>query len=273
MSKVLVMGAFDSIQTNDVRFLEEAAKLGELHVDLWPDETIVAMSGASPMFPAAERLYFVRALRYVHDAQVVDPGIDHLGPPTMAAGHADIWAVMEKEDSERRRTCAREIGLSYHVVSNKSLKQIPSAIKTDLNGQSGRKKVLVTGCFDWLHSGHVRFFEETASFGDLYVVLGHDENVRLLKGQGHPLFPAEERRYMVQAIRHVFEALVSSGSGWMDAAPEIERIKPDIYAVNEDGDKPEKREFCAARGIEYLVLRRLPKEGLPARESTALRGF
>jgi hypothetical protein len=50
-------------------------------------------------------------------------------------------------------------------------------------------------------------------------------------------------------------------------------VKPDIYAVNEDGDKPEKREFCRKYGIEYVVLRREPKEGLPRRESTVLRGF
>jgi hypothetical protein len=59
----------------------------------------------------------------------------------------------------------------------------------------------------------------------------------------------------------------------MDAAPEIALIKPDIYAVNEDGDKPEKREFCREHSIQYLVLKRLPKPGLPARNSTKLRGF
>jgi hypothetical protein len=59
----------------------------------------------------------------------------------------------------------------------------------------------------------------------------------------------------------------------MDAEPEIELLKPDIYAVNEDGDVPEKRAFCAKHGMEYVVLQRSPKEGLPQRESTVLRGF
>ncbi len=44
---------------------------------------------------------------------------------------------------------------------------------------SARKKVVVTGCYDWFHSGHVRFFEEVSGYGDLYVVAGSDENVRL----------------------------------------------------------------------------------------------
>ena len=109
--------------------------------------------------------------------------------------------------------------------------------------------------------------------GDLYVVVGHDANVRFLKGERHPLFPQDERRYMVQAVRHVKQTLISSGRGWVDAAPEIAHIKPDLYVVNEDGDKPEKRAFCKAHGLQYVVLQRKPKAGLPRRESTALRGF
>ena len=138
---------------------------------------------------------------------------------------------------------------------------------------SPAKKVVVTGCFDWLHSGHVRFFEEASQFGDLYVIVGHDENVRLLKGENHPMHSQEERCYMVGSIRFVQHAMVSSGSGWMDAEPEIEELQPDIFLVNEDGDKPEKRRFCQEHGLEYRVLSRAPADGLPARTSTDLRGF
>jgi glycerol-3-phosphate cytidylyltransferase-like family protein len=109
--------------------------------------------------------------------------------------------------------------------------------------------------------------------GDLYVVVGNDANVRLLKGEGHPLFSEQERRYMAQSIRFVKQAQVSSGNGWMDAEPEIEQIKPDYYAVNEDGDKPEKKQFCQEHGIAYVVLKRIPKAGLMSRQSTDFRGF
>ena len=87
------------------------------------------------------------------------------------------------------------------------------------------------------------------------------------------MFSQDERRYMVQSIRFVKQAFISTGHGWMDAEPEVEKIKPDIYAVNEDGDKPEKRSFCERRGLEYVVLKRTPKEGLPRRVSTILRGI
>ncbi len=43
--------------------------------------------------------------------------------------------------------------------------------------------------------------------------------------------------------------------------------------VIEDGDVPEKREFCRVHGIDYLVLKREPAPGLTRRSSTDLRGF
>jgi len=132
---------------------------------------------------------------------------------------------------------------------------------------------VVTGCFDWLHSGHIRFFEEVSALGTLVAVVGNDRNVRALKGEGHPLLDEDARRYMVQSVRFVAQALASTGQGWLDAAPEIELLRPDIYAVNEDGDVPEKRAFCDARGIRYEVLKRVPREGLPKRSSTDLRGY
>ena len=119
----------------------------------------------------------------------------------------------------------------------------------------------------------MRFFEEASTYGDLYVVAGNDANVRHLKGEGHPLQTQDERRYMIGAIRYVKQALVSTGWGWLDAEPEIARLRPNIYLVNEDGDKPDKREFCAAHGLRYVVLKRTPKAGLPRRSSTDLRGF
>ena len=78
---------------------------------------------------------------------------------------------------------------------------------------------------------------------------------------------------MVQSVRYVRRALISSGDGWMDAEPEIAWLKPNIYVVNADGDVPEKRAFCAEHGLDYVVLKRLPKPGLPGRQSTDLRGF
>lgn len=270
---VFVTGSFDDLRSRHVRLLEEASKIGPVHILLWSDDTVRYLSGTAPKLTEAERLYFVRAIRYVDKASLVDGNIDPDELPQFATKQATSWVVFEEQDTPQKRAFCRAKNISYHVIGESELSHFPFAPDINHNDSQQRKKVVVTGCFDWLHSGHVRFFEETSALGDLYVVLGHDQNVLLLKGEGHPLFPENERRYMVQAIRHVKHALLSSGTGWMDAEPEIDLIRPNMYAVNEDGDKSQKKAFCEAHGIEYVVLRRLPKEGLPKRESTALRGF
>lgn len=171
------------------------------------------------------------------------------------------------------KVTSTDVQESLFEVAEEDLPEIPLADADEDLSVGKRPKVIVTGCFDWLHSGHVRFFEEASTYGELTVVVGSDRNVSLLKGPNHPMFSETIRRYLVASVRHVGRCLVSSGTGWMDAAPEIDRMKPDRYVVNEDGDKQEKRDFCKEHGIEYVVLKRVPAPGLPRRESTQLRGF
>lgn len=273
MKTVVVTGSFDDLRSRHVRFLEEASRLGMVHVVLWPDEVVRALEGQAPKFPLAERLYLVQAIRYVSQVTVASGPVERDAVPQLDAIRPQIWAVGEAEDNARKRAYCLAHGIEYRILSDEQLKGFPIA-PLDLGAEaSPRKKAIVTGCYDWLHSGHVRFFEEVSELGELYVVVGHDANVRLLKGEGHPMFGQDERRYMVGAIRYVKAALISSGHGWMDAEPEIARLKPDLYVVNEDGDVPEKREFCRTHGLEYVVLTRKPKDGLPRRQSTLLRGF
>ena len=63
--QAVVSGGFDDLRSPQMRFLEEAAQLGELTVLLWPDELLGHQTGKLPEFPLAERLYFLQAVRYV----------------------------------------------------------------------------------------------------------------------------------------------------------------------------------------------------------------
>ena len=306
MTIVITPGSFDDLRSRQVRLLEEAAKLGELQVLLWSDEVARRLEGKALKFPEAERQYLVDAVRYVNRVALVtelDSPEDLKGLPGIPAGvGASVagnvsgppitWAVDETDDTPAKRAFCAARGLTYRVFTTSDLAGFPGGWDQGAGGRdrvpagrsqeaaadgpspvAGRPSVLVTGCYDWLHSGHVRFFEEVSELGDLYVAVGNDANVRHLKGAGHPLQSQEERCYMVGAIRYVTQALLTSGHGWMDAEPEIERLRPDMYAVNEDGDVPEKRAFCQAHGLTYVVLKRTPKAGLSKRSSTELRGF
>ena len=133
------------------------------------------------------------------------------------------------------------------------------------------RKVFVSGCFDLLHSGHVEFLQRAAAYGDqLYVALGSDRTVFDLKGRP-PVNSEEERRFMVQNLACVHQALVSKGSGILDFLPELEALQPEVFVVNEDGNTPAKRKLCEGMDIDYVVLHRTPHSGLEARSTTALR--
>jgi cytidyltransferase-like protein len=292
--RVIVSGGFDDIRARDLRFLEESARFGPLTVLLWNDRVIEQVTGNPPRFPLAERDYVLNGIRFVDRVIAVDSATsDSL--PDFPGLRPEIWADIVTPANPGRNKFCRNKNMLYHVFKGEDLAVFPEsergcvedqpqhvetlgnpadgALSPRTQPRSDRKKVVATGCFDWIHSGHVRFCEELSAYGDLYIIVGHDRNIRLLKGEGHPLFPQEERRYLVGSIKYVKQALISTGEGWLDADPEIRRLKPDIYAVNEDGDKGGKREYCQKLGIEYLVLKRVPAPGLSKRSSTDLRGF
>ena len=132
------------------------------------------------------------------------------------------------------------------------------------------KKVFVSGCYDLLHSGHVEFFRQAAQYGDLYVGIGSDKTI---EGYKHhkTIYSEQERLFMVKSIRYVKDAFINAGSGVMDFVPTVEALRPDVLVVNEDGGNDEKKRFCEEHGIEYVVLKRVPQEGLQARSSTDLK--
>jgi cytidyltransferase-like protein len=273
LEQVVVTGTFDDLHAQQVRFLEEASKLGDLTVLLWSDELVSRFTSRPPKFPEAERRYCLEAVRFVKAIQPVYRQASIEALPEIAGLKPDAWVMRQAEHSTARIAFCGSHGLEYQAISDDQLASFPKASSGPVETPPGHKKIVVTGCFDWFHSGHVRFCEEVSGHGDLYVIVGSDANVRLLKGEGHPLFSQEQRRYVAGSMRFVKQALVSTGSGWLDADPEIRRLKPDIFAVNEDGDKGGKREYCEKLGVEYLVLKRTPAPGLPGRTSTELRGF
>lgn len=133
-----------------------------------------------------------------------------------------------------------------------------------------KKKVFVSGCYDMLHSGHIAFFEEAASLGDVYVGIGSDKTVQDLKAR-KTINSETERLYMVKALKTVKDAWINSGSGLLDFMEEVKNLNPDIFFVNADGHTPAKEQFCREQGIEYVVSNRIPHANLPSRSTTALR--
>ena len=133
-----------------------------------------------------------------------------------------------------------------------------------------RARVMVSGCFDLLHSGHVAFLQEAATHGRVWVCLGSDRTVFDLKGR-RPVNTEDERAFMISALDCVEQVRISRGSGLLDFLPELEEIRPDVFFVNRDGDTAAKREAIESRGVAYRVAERKPHEGLTPRSTTSLR--
>ncbi len=132
-------------------------------------------------------------------------------------------------------------------------------------------KVFVSGCFDVLHSGHIAFLEEAASYGDVYVSIGSDATVMALKNR-KTMYSEDERKYMLEAIRFVKKVYIGPDTGkHLDFAPLLDEVKPDIFFVNSDGTSDEKKAYVESKGIRYVTSSRIPHGSLPVRSTTSIR--
>ena len=187
--QVIVCGGFDDPRARHLRFLEEAARLGELNVLVWSDETIGQVSRPAAEVSAGRTAYFLDAVRYVTRVIPLQP---HSGMSPQSCRElrrqpspqelSGIRPMAVTTPIDQRLTYCRQHGIEYRVLPAAQMSGFPEP--PPMPSPPGRKKVVVTGCYDWFHSGHVRFTEEVSAYGDLYVILGHDANIRLLKGEG-----------------------------------------------------------------------------------------
>src|SRR5688572_19699672 len=69
---------------------------------------------------------------------------------------------------------------------------------------AGKSIAFANGCFDVLHVGHIRYLQDAARVADVLVVgVNGDESVRVLKGEGRPVMPENERAEIISSIRGV----------------------------------------------------------------------
>jgi D-beta-D-heptose 7-phosphate kinase/D-beta-D-heptose 1-phosphate adenosyltransferase len=103
--------------------------------------------------------------------------------------------------------------------------------------QKGRKVVFTNGCFDLLHAGHVRLFQEAKKWGDILIVaLNDDASVRRIKGPSRPIFPLAERWEILEAMKDI-DFLTS----FSEDTPQkiIASLLPDVLVKGGDW-RPEK---------------------------------
>lgn len=98
--------------------------------------------------------------------------------------------------------------------------------------QQGQRIVFTNGCFDVVHSGHVKLIEEASKQGDFLVVaMNDDASVSRLKGPGRPVNNQDDRARVLGAFESV-GAVVMFG----EDTPErlLEMLRPDVLVKGGD---------------------------------------
>jgi len=278
---VLVRGRFDLFHSGHVAFLKRASESGDKLL-------VLVVSDSSCQVPAEERRFIVENIKFVWKCRMSSDTLKddlELFRPQVFYFNAD------DPDAHLKMSICTELGIRVETGKRIPLENIPPRSSTtiksclvhahppapesnepilDLN-KLPRPLVFVSGCYDFLHSGHVAFFNDAVKQGEaLYVSIGNDENIEMLKHH-QSMFPQHERKLLVSSMKSVFAAGICTASGMLDFESDLDSIKPDIFFVNEDGDRESKRDACERRGIKYVVGTRLPSDGLQVRSSTDLK--
>jgi FAD synthetase len=114
------------------------------------------------------------------------------------------------------------------------------------------KRVVATGTFDILHTGHLYYLEESRRLGDeLYVIVARDVNVR---HKPRPIVPEEQRLKMVAALKPVDHAVLGDLT---DMFRPIREIQPSVITIgfNQHFDEEKLRTELRARKISCDVVR------------------
>ena len=142
--KVFVSGCYDLLHSGHVEFFRQAAQYGDLYVGIGSDATIQDYKHHKTIYSENERLFMVKAIRYVKDAYINSGSGVMDFVPTLDIVRPDVFVVNADGSSEEKRRLCAERGIEYVVLertpqeglqarSSTALKQSPCRIPTRLD--------------------------------------------------------------------------------------------------------------------------------------------
>ena len=116
------------------------------------------------------------------------------------------------------------------IKSASSLKKILKLLK-----KKGKKIIFTNGCFDILHTGHVKLLEKAKSLGDVLVVaINTDRSVKTIKGRRRPVNSEKDRAIVLSALGFVdFVTFFDEP----DPGKIIKQLDPDVLVKGGDWKK------------------------------------
>ncbi len=139
--------------------------------------------------------------------------------------------------------------LHQKIVSRSELRQRVADWR-----RAGNRVTLANGCFDVLHVGHVRYLHAARELGGkLIVAVNSDDSVRVLKGEGRPVMPAEERAEILASLADVDAVVIFAEK---DVCAIIREVHPDFHAKGTDytAESVPERDVVEACGGRVVIV-------------------
>ena len=111
-------------------------------------------------------------------------------------------------------------------------------------------RVMASGVFDLIHTGHISYLEQAKSMGDeLVVVVACDATVREKKHE--PITPERMRVRIVGSLKPVDRAIVGGNGDMFDT---VREIAPDVIVLGFDQtfDPEDLERRLAERGMPHI---------------------
>lgn len=137
------------------------------------------------------------------------------------------------------------------IIEVKEIEKLVEEIKN-------KKMVLVGGCFDVVHLGHIVFLEKAKLKGDVLVVLLEpDKKIKKNKGENRPINNQENRAIFLTKLKMV-DYVIKLPEKKADYFEIIKKLKPKIIAISEnDKNLVKKRQQAKEIGAKLVKVTNL----------------
>ncbi len=155
---VFVSGCYDLLHSGHVEFFRQASAYGDLYVGIGSDATVLHYKNHKTLYPEQERLFMVKAIRYVKDAFINagDGVMDFV--PTVEALKPDIFVVNADGSSEQKRKFCEERGIEYVVLQRTPAEGLKARSSTDLKAESSNIPTRLDLAGTWIDQPYVSYF-------------------------------------------------------------------------------------------------------------------
>jgi rfaE bifunctional protein nucleotidyltransferase chain/domain len=139
--------------------------------------------------------------------------------------------------------------------------------------KNGKRIVFTNGCFDIIHSGHLKYLKEAKQKGDVLVVaINSDSSAKIIKGKKRPVIPQQDRAEVVAGLESVSYVTIFNEPTPLNL---IKQLKPDILVKGGNWKKKDVvgKDFIETYGGKTFIIPLIKHRSTTAIIKTILKRF